>query len=84
MSEMVERVARAIFGDDEQWGRMKDDPRLRAEYEPQARAAIEAMFHPTEAMLEAARVWSADFDWQPIGNAAATGCWQAMHGGALK
>jgi hypothetical protein len=33
---------------------------------------------PTEAMLIAARDWSAGQYGKPIGNAAATGCWKAM------
>ena len=33
---------------------------------------------PTEEMLIAARDWSAKFVGYPIGNKAATGCWQAM------
>ena len=33
---------------------------------------------PTEAMLDAARDWSAKKYGQPIGNDAARGCWAAM------
>lgn len=33
---------------------------------------------PTQAMLEAARDWSYKKFGKPIGNDAATGCWQAM------
>jgi hypothetical protein len=45
MSEMLERVAKAI-GDENNW--MKDD------YRKEARAAIEAMRKPTQPMLQAA------------------------------
>jgi hypothetical protein len=48
-----------------------------------ARAAIDKMFNPTEAMLEAARVWSADYVEGPICNEAAIGCWRAMIRAAL-
>ena len=42
------------------------------------REAAKAPRNPTEAMLNAARDWSALFVGSPIGNKAATGCWQAM------
>jgi hypothetical protein len=38
---------------------------------------------PTDAMLTAARDWSYAKYGQPIGNDAATGCWQAMFDAAL-
>ncbi|MCA7902900.1 hypothetical protein LGM39_26365 [Burkholderia cepacia] len=34
---------------------------------------------PTDAMLDAARDWSVKYIGAGIGNAAATGCWQAMY-----
>lgn len=48
----------------------------------QARAG-ELPREPTEAMLIAARDWSAKVYGKPIGNGAATGCWQVMLDAAL-
>ena len=39
---------------------------------------------PTEAMLIAARDWSAKKYGTPIGSDAATGCWQAMSAALLR
>lgn len=38
---------------------------------------------PTVEMLNAAREWSREKYGKPIGNDAATGCWQAMMGAAF-
>lgn len=43
---------------------------------------IAKQHEPTEAMLTAARDWSAAKYGKPIGNDAAKGCWQAMHSAA--
>jgi hypothetical protein len=51
MSEMVERVAIAIAGGLNAWAEMWEES-LREEYRIDARAAIEAMREPTDAMLE--------------------------------
>lgn len=48
-----------------------------------ARAAIQAMREPTEAMLNAARDWSERKYGKPVGNDAAIGCLQAMIDAAL-
>jgi hypothetical protein len=40
-----------------------------------------APIEPTEAMLNAARDWSAAKYGRPIGNGAAIGCWRAMQKG---
>jgi len=67
VNEMVERVARAMFNDDEahsdSWGWDQHPPRdwdadqiedcERGTYRRNARAAIEAMREPTEAMIRA-------------------------------
>lgn len=54
MSEMVDRVARAIFvamgGHADEWLMYDDD--VRDEYRAPARAAVEAMREPTEDMLD--------------------------------
>ena len=59
MSEMIERVARAIAGAMEQNGGAPYDLYIRNKHSKmilydQARAAIEAMREPTEAMVESA------------------------------
>jgi hypothetical protein len=57
MSDMIERVAEAI-GSMDDWDRCDNAPDHRAhlpawtEYEDMARAAIEAMREPTDAMAE--------------------------------
>lgn len=51
MSEMVEKVARAIHQTAEPWDSFETD---KAEWIKQARAAIEAMHEPTEAMVNRA------------------------------
>jgi hypothetical protein len=64
--EMIERVARAIFADDAQWDRMKSTP-LHSEFKAKARAAIEAMREPTEAIGAAMLLARTYFD-QPDEN----------------
>jgi hypothetical protein len=83
MSEMIERVARAIYED--AWGiEWPPEPAGEAdEYRRGARAAIEAMREPTEAMLSAAgtrrprgdEVMGPDHPWA---------LWDAMIDAALK
>jgi hypothetical protein len=70
MTEMIERVARAIAD-----AFMEDYSEAPNLYDEMAEAAIAAMREPTEAMIEAGR-WPAEDD----GPAA---CWQAMIGAAL-
>jgi hypothetical protein len=100
MSEsMVERVARAIAvaqvcGLDFKDGQRSlcTDPRVGVDQRVvsdcdcmrSARAAIEAMREPTEAMENAARDWSAAKYGKPIGKDASNGCWQCQINAALK
>lgn len=93
MSEMVERVAKAICRSD---GRDPDSVVYEAspsyprpylawdDYLTNARAAIEAMREPTEAMEIAARDWSYGKYGKPIGNDASNGCFRSMIDGALR
>lgn len=69
MSEMVERVAQAICGDD-------NPANILTIHRIRARAAIEAMREPTEAMVYADTVkeWPSD----------ACAAWKAMIDEALK
>lgn len=82
MNEMNERVAAAIWP----WVALmgKDRALGRGVAAEIAHAAIGAVREPTEAMLNAARDWSYQKYGKPIGNDAATGCWQAMIGAAPK
>lgn len=73
MSEMVERVAKAIceaIGDD--WNREGVEG-LAAAYQPMAIAAIKAMREPTEAMIEAS-----NREWDGRMSHRSSGAWQAM------
>lgn len=85
MSEMVERVAPATFAacnGPEGFGDHMD-PRYEANselFEAMARAAIEAMRQPTDAMLVAA---IADSDEYGFGSYEAGSCWRAMIDAAL-
>lgn len=80
MSEMVERVARAIY-DADQW---RDNPMIMGYAVDLARAAIEAMREPNVAMLRGARDWSIVKNGQGVGNEQASGCYRAMIDAALK
>jgi hypothetical protein len=81
MSEMVERVARAIFeaeytggeGDEYRWERSQDA------YRVQARAAIEAMREPTDAMRDAMRLANTNI----AGGYGGPGGWEAAIDAAL-
>lgn len=90
MSEMVDRVARALFlsAYPERPGqfamRWDYSGEARAIWVGMAQAAIAAMRDPTDAMLIAARDWSAATYGKPIRNDAAIGCWRAMIDAALK
>jgi hypothetical protein len=85
MSEMVERVAQAMCAVERDQHSCPTDYRCSdCVYLPEARAAIEAMREPTEAMLSAARDWSMHKYGKPIGNDAAEGCLKAMIEAGLK
>lgn len=79
---MIERVARAIWNTKpgakiHPWERLGT---VRNDYLAEARAAIEAMRTPTEAMV---RAGSEEFDPFVYGNTE-TDCWHAMIDAALK
>ena len=91
MSEMVERVARAIWqesvgrADWYKWETFRPDAWGRCLSMAQARAAIEAMREPTEAMIEAARNEDdPGFCDEPGFAAPHKDAWQAMIDAALK
>lgn len=80
MSEMIERVAKAIFASDMKWA-----PVLEHQFEENkivylkaARAAIEAMREPTEIMIEAS-----NREWDGRMSHRSSGAWQAMIDAAL-
>lgn len=92
MSEMIERVARALA--DYRLSRMFDDwaekperdgvldlfhKRHRVELDDMARVAIESMRKPTEAMIEAGYTQTPDWD-----DASDEDVWRAMIGAALE
>jgi hypothetical protein len=82
VSEMVERIARAIFDgqrDTIAWDSLK--PEFQAEYRDDARAAIAAMREPTFEMSEAAfRIEAAGHSQRTLIEAA----WRAMIDEALR
>lgn len=89
MSEMVERVARAILqaeaderGIEAGWDGLP--PNIQHALVLQARAAIEAMREPTEGMLSAAaaKLYDASQHGEPL-NAFVAGHYRAMIDGAL-
>jgi metal-dependent amidase/aminoacylase/carboxypeptidase family protein len=93
MSEMVERVARAIYGihpfsasPAERTPLRWDDLaiNIRVDFRAEARAAIAAMREPTREMLDAARDWSIRKNGMGVGDGQAIGCWQAMNDEAGK
>lgn len=90
MSEMVDRVARALFlsAYPERPGefamRWDYSGEARAIWVGMARSVISAMRELTDPMLIAARDWSAATYGNPIGNDAAIGCWRARLDAALK
>jgi hypothetical protein len=78
MNEMIERVARAIAADNENWPydrRPWSEQRYLLE---RARAAIEAMREPTEAMKAAAKPFRKGVGEEP------GGLWHAMIDAALQ
>lgn len=79
MSEMVERVAQAICGDD-------NPANILAVHRSRARAAIEALREPTEEMLSAAEspaeLFGQRFKW--LSEDEARTVWNAMIDQALK
>lgn len=88
MSEMIERVARAMYrsldADPRFVGRADLTPEHPgwAEYCHQARAAIEAMREPTDAMIESARDYFPRVEPRDR-YAVISDCWRAMIDAAL-
>ena len=84
MSEVVERVAAALWGisggDEDAWAWDECPEEQRAGYRIHARAAIEAMREPTESM------WAAGDDLVPFGPDVAdpSAVYRAMIDEALK
>ena len=68
MSEMIERVAQAICGDD-------NPENILAIHRVRARAAIQAIAEPTEAMLQAAQ--------EQRGQQSYTDVWRTMVAAAV-
>lgn len=58
MSEMIERVAKAIWGDLGDWENTDGD--MKESVRREARRAIAAMREPTEAMMLSPCVWGED------------------------
>lgn len=87
MSEMIERVARALAS--HHWYMSGNDPekegavidRRWRNFEPQARAAIEAMRDPPQAMLDAG---IGDAGWGDCEESEINYRWNAMINAALK
>jgi hypothetical protein len=81
MSEMVERVARAMFEDDQFDYEPKmptwEETGAREEYRRKAKIAIRAMREPSEAMIDAAYT-GYDSEGFGIGRHDALTVWQAM------
>lgn len=94
MSEMIERVARAVFAESHEIGNTHGDfdilmPEVQEVFIRFARAAIEAMREPTATMVSAGsrqrpyREDDGDYDGMEYrGNTEGT--WQAMIDAALK
>lgn len=83
MSEMVERVARAISeADGAPWEHMSDAHK-RGTREA-ARAAIEAMREPTPAVREQLAAWSANDPGDITGSANLDEMWAALIDAALQ
>jgi hypothetical protein len=82
MSELVDRVAEAIYDSHPQWGALwGKTPEIQKEYRASARAAISAMREPTDAMVEVA------FDGTTFASAhrhEIANCWRIMTDEALK
>lgn len=88
MSEMVERVAKALwtqagyFGDWDSTDWIKGpSPYFREQFRAQARAAIEAMREPTHVMLSRGNTAAQDYG---LGRSPELGVWRAMIDEALK
>lgn len=80
MTEMVDRVARAMFDQDHDEGWDRGEAATKQIYLNNARAAIEAMREPTEEMVDAAHTaqrWSEGFG-PDIGKVQDQLKWQAM------
>lgn len=86
VSEVVERVARALFvkawGEPNYWSEEEDE--MEKVFRPNARVAIEAMEVPTEAMLTAACEVGPDTNSGCFDYDDARTVYAAMLGSALK
>jgi len=76
--EMIERVAKAIIDTMFEEHELPLEDAIYEKYLVTADAGMSALHQPTEAMLDAARDWSAKKYGVGIGNKDAIGCWQAM------
>ena len=83
---MIERVARALWNAQstkpDTWDLLH--PSKQDGMRERARSAIEAIRDPGKEALIGARDWSRVYVGTPIGDDAATGCWQSMIDAALK
>ncbi len=77
MSEMIERVAKAIYDRTLEDDQLADYGLPMADAITCAKAAIEAMREPTQDMLNAGKAIMTDYD-------DSLECWQAMIDEALK
>lgn len=89
MSEMIERVARAIYGDSfPEWKDIDAAPRTKAIFVDMALAAIDAMRDPTEDMIivgdENILETLNDHTFALSFKTPSFKCWQGMIDAALK
>lgn len=75
-NEIVEKIAKVCF--EKLCPGIRYIPLDKEAYEEAIVAVIKAMREPTEKQLNAAWEWSRVKYGKPIGNDAATGCWQTM------
>ncbi|PWE56393.1 hypothetical protein DEM27_08320 [Metarhizobium album] len=71
MTAMIEKVARAIFAADwpkDDWGRFGEMDHVRERYRAMARAAIDAMKEPSEAMRAAGMRRGIDWEYGKTGH----------------
>jgi hypothetical protein len=82
--DMIERVARALIDQiGSPWPYGKMDPAVRRLWRDHARAAIEAMREPTEAMLTTETTYGTPLDGY-LDDTCAEAVWDAMITAALK
>lgn len=91
MSEMIEQVAKAIFASDwpkDDWSRFKADDYAPCRYRRMARAAIEALWWPIDAMFVAGdeKILETlnDHTFALSSVTPSVKCWQAMISAALQ